>query len=144
MSKNTCIHIERVYNRTAEEVFSAWTDREQWVKWMGPQGFTVRDCSVDARAGGAYRCTMRSPDGDEHTVTGVFQAINPGHISMTWGWETDGKRSHESVVEVEIASRGDRAVMMFDHCGFESDEARASHEQGWLSSFERLGPAVGS
>ena len=55
--------LRRVMKAPPERVFSAWIEPERLARWFGPTGFTCPEQQVDARPGGRYRITMRSPEG---------------------------------------------------------------------------------
>ena len=71
------ILMTRVFNAPRRLVFQAWTTPELFSRWFGPRGFTVPVCEMDLRPGGAWRCIMRSPDGVEMGMKGVYQEIVP-------------------------------------------------------------------
>jgi len=76
--------ISRVFDAPRELVFKAWTDPKQMAQWWGPKPFTNPVCEMDVRPGGAYRIVMRSPDGTDYPLTGVFrQIVAPRQIVMT-------------------------------------------------------------
>ena len=70
---------------------------------------------MDVRPGGRWRTTMRRPDGTEHTVSGIYRAIEPPRrLVFTWGWDDDaGMRGHETEVTVtfEPTTGGTRMVL---------------------------------
>jgi uncharacterized protein YndB with AHSA1/START domain len=131
--------IERVFKAAPEKVFKAWTDPTILVQWWGPEGFSVPECEMDVRAGGSWRTTMVSPKGDGHTVSGLYREISPpNRLVMTWGWQQEGQRGHETVVEVtfEPVSTGTR--MRLVQSVFESSSSRDAHSEGWNSTFNDL------
>lgn len=131
--------IERTFDAPRDLVFQAWTDKEHMVKWWGPAGFTIPLCEIDFREGGRYRACMREPDGTDHIITGVYQEINaPEKLVFTWAWEEDGVPGHEMLVSVDFAADGDKTHLTLTHTGFENEESREGHNQGWCSSFECL------
>jgi uncharacterized protein YndB with AHSA1/START domain len=94
---------------------------------------------MDVRQGGSWRTVMRSPEGTNHIVSGIYREIEPPHfLSFTWAWTTDGKRGHETVVTVELHARGKTTEMVFTQETFDSVDARDNHNKGWTSSFECL------
>jgi len=131
--------IERVFKASPDKVFKAWTDPAILVTWWGPEGFEIPECNMDVRAGGAWRTTMVSPKGDGHTVSGVYREISPPkRLVMTWGWEQDGERGHETVIEVTFEPSGSGTKMRLVQSVFESENARDMHSQGWNSTFNDL------
>jgi uncharacterized protein YndB with AHSA1/START domain len=76
--------IERIFDAPRHLVFEAWTDPRHLARWWGPRICTCPVCEVDLRPGGAYRITMRMPDGVDYPVTGVFREIvKPERLVMT-------------------------------------------------------------
>jgi len=65
--------ITRVFNAPRSRVFAAWTEAEHLARWFGPKRFTVPSCETDPRPGGAFRVCMRSPEGRDFWVRGVFR-----------------------------------------------------------------------
>ena len=56
-------------------VFQAWTDPAHMARWWGPHNFTNPVCEIDLRAGGAHRIVMRSPDGVDYPIKGVYRGV---------------------------------------------------------------------
>lgn len=136
----TELTLTRVFDAPPELVFRAWTERDRFARWMGPKGFTVTFCELDASNGGAYRACMRSPEGKDHWVTGVFREVAPpGRLVFTWAWEDEnGKPGHESLVTITLAAEGAKTRLTLRHTGFESESARNSHKDGWNGCLDCL------
>lgn len=134
------LRIERLIPASPERLFELWSEPSELVKWWGPDGFDVPASALDVRPGGHWRTTMRSPQGDLHTVSGVYRTIDkPRRLVFTWGWDDDtGLRGHETEVTVtfEPAPGGTRIVLLQQ--AFENKDQRDRHNQGWSSSFECL------
>ncbi len=132
--------MERVFRAPPERVFRAWTDPAVLATWWGPEGFTTPEHRMDVRPGGEWWTQMMSPDGKPHTVSGVYREIAPPkRLVMTWGWEQpDGRRGHETVVELtfEPAPGGTRLKLV--QRLFQSPEDAKGHNAGWASSFRDL------
>jgi uncharacterized protein YndB with AHSA1/START domain len=76
--------ITRIFDAPRELVFKAWTEPGHMTQWWGPRGFSNPICEMDVRNGGAYRLVMRSPDGVDYPIKGVFREIvRPERIVMT-------------------------------------------------------------
>jgi uncharacterized protein YndB with AHSA1/START domain len=132
--------IERVFPATREELFDAWTRPEILVEWWGPEGFTTPEFDLDVRENGAWITTMEAPNGDRHTVSGVYKVIDrPARLVFTWGWrQPDGSRGHETQIEIrfEAVPEGTRQVLIQQR--FADAEQRERHSHGWTSSFNDL------
>jgi len=131
--------IERVFKASPERVFRAWTDPAVLVTWWGPDGFTTPEFTFDVRPGGAWRTVMRSPDGNPHPVSGIYREINPPRrLVITWAWEEDGKRGHETEIEVTFSAIENGTRMRLVQRLFQSPESRDRHRHGWTQSFDKL------
>jgi uncharacterized protein YndB with AHSA1/START domain len=67
--------VTRVFDAPRELVFRVWTEPERVRRWWGPEGFTMPYCDIDLRPGGIFLRCMRSPEGQDFWVTGVFREI---------------------------------------------------------------------
>src|SRR5258707_825386 len=75
------LEISRIIDAPRELVFRMWTDPQHVAKWWGPQGFTTISLEMDPRPGGAYRSSMRSPEGAVYSRRGVYrQIVPPGRL----------------------------------------------------------------
>ena len=70
--------ITRIFDAPRSLVWRAWAEPERMACWAGPKGFTMTSCEMDSRPGGAFRMSMRSPEGTEHRVRGVYRDIEEG------------------------------------------------------------------
>lgn len=140
---------ELVFTRTLAApralVFRAWTDPSLLVRWWGPEGFTIPECRIDVRAGGAWRTCMRSPDGNDYKVRGVYREIvEPERLVFTWAWEDEkGDPGHETLVTVTFAERDGKTQLRLAHRVFESKKSRDAHRQGWASTLDCLAAFLG-
>ena len=71
------ILMTRVFDAPRRLVFEAWTKPEHVRRWYGCAAVTLEVCEIDLRVGGAYRYTLRGPDGVTHTMQGVYREIAP-------------------------------------------------------------------
>jgi uncharacterized protein YndB with AHSA1/START domain len=131
------LQVRRTIRAPRQRVFDAWTKPEELRRWHAPGALTVSHVEVDFRSGGAYRIHMRAPDGTEHRVSGVYQAIEPPKkVVYTWGWDGDHPVKH-SVVTVEFIDRGDSTEVVLTHA-IAHDQERANHEKGWTSIMDKF------
>jgi len=129
--------LKRRFNAPPAKVFAAWTDPEKMKRWMGPEGVQGLRCEIDARAGGRYRLVMRSPDGEEHDVSGVYREVVPNtKLSFTWAWKSTPER--QSLVTVLFKPDGDGTLLTLTHEQFFDETARDHHRQGWVGSLDKL------
>lgn len=132
------LRLERHFAARPERVFQALIDPAELVRWWGPEGFTVPECALDVRPGGAWRTCMRSPEGSLHCVEGVYHVIEPPRrLVFTWSWETVDA-PHETLVTIELAPRDGGTDLTLHHQGFESESSRDKHAGGWGGCFDCL------
>ena len=137
------LRISRSFAAPREQVFRALTEPDQLVKWWGPRGFTVPECALAVRPGGAWRTVMRSPEGRDHIVSGVYrEVVPPARLVFTWAWEGEGGRGHETLVTIELHEQGDRTELTLRQETFESESARDQHAHGWASCLDCLEEAL--
>ena len=140
-SADSELTLTRIFDAPRALVFRAWTDPEQMARWAAPRGFTRGEASSDVRVGGSYRACIRSPEGQDHWVHGVYREIvEPERLVMTHGWLDDqGQPGPMTLVTVTFEALGPRRTRMnFLQTGFTSVASRDGHNEGWTSSFEQL------
>lgn len=69
--------LEREIDVPVELVWQAWTDPDSVKHWFVPKPWTVAECEIDLRVGGAFRTLMRSPEGQEFANLGCYLEIVP-------------------------------------------------------------------
>lgn len=74
--------IEHLTPAPPEAVWAAWTEAGLLAQWFAPDYFTVPECRVDARPGGALFLVLQAPDGTRFPMSGTYQEVDaPGHLS---------------------------------------------------------------
>jgi len=133
--------ITRTFDVPRDLVWKAWTEPERLARWFGPRGFTNTILKADFRPGGAYRFHMRSPDGTDHWLQGVYhEIVEPERLVSTFAWaDAEGKPIlPETLLTVSLAEHGGKTKLTLHQAIFESVTARDQHNEGWSSSLERL------
>jgi uncharacterized protein YndB with AHSA1/START domain len=119
------------------KVFAAWIDPEKVKGWMGPGEVKVVHAESDPRTGGRFRWQMKSPDGEEHDVSGVYREVIANEkLVFTWAWKSTPER--ESLVTVLLKPDGDGTLLTLTHEQFFDEEARDRHQHGWTGAMEKL------
>jgi uncharacterized protein YndB with AHSA1/START domain len=133
--------IKRVFDAPRQLVFDAWTKPEHLARWQGaPEGFTVSSHDVDLRPGGAYRLCMRSPEGVDHWLQGVYrEVVDPERLVFTHVWLDDRKQpGPETVVTIMLADLGGKTELTLHQTGFKAVQSRDGHYTGWTSTLDRF------
>jgi uncharacterized protein YndB with AHSA1/START domain len=121
-------------------VFKVWTQPEHFSRWLGPKDFTTIGCQMNVQVGGMYRACIRSPEGNDHWMQGVYREITePERLVFTFAWEDENNQpKHETLVTVTFEEHDNKTLMTFQQAIFESIESRDSHNTGWSECFDRL------
>jgi uncharacterized protein YndB with AHSA1/START domain len=130
-----------VFDAPRALVFAAWTERRHLERWQGaPEGMTVTTEEADIRPGGKFRISMRSPEGEEHWLQGVYrEVLPPERLVFTHAWlDADKRPRKETLVTITFAERGGATELTLRQTGFASDASRDGHSDGWASTFRRL------
>ena len=78
------VTITRIIKAPQARVFAAWIDPKQMAEWWGLKTFTNPVFELNVRPGGTYRIVMRSPDGVDYPLKGVYrEVVEPELIVMT-------------------------------------------------------------
>ena len=129
--------ITRRIKAPPEKVYRAWTDPAQITRWFGPEGAEMLSAEADARVGGRYHMVFRTPDGEEHDVSGSYREVVPNaKLVFTWMWRTMPER--ESLVTVALKRDGDGTLLTLLHEQFFDEAARDRHRSGWSGTLDKL------
>src|SRR5688572_8015151 len=122
----------RTIHATPAQVFSAWTDPQQVVRWLAPSPCMVKVAEIDARVGGRYRITVIDPSGQAHTTSGEYREVVPAErLVKTWIYE--GPPRSESMLTVELREiRPGVTELTVRHDHLDQPEDRAKVGSGWV------------
>jgi uncharacterized protein YndB with AHSA1/START domain len=119
------------------KVYQAWTDPQKMMRWYAPAGADTLHAETDARVGGRFRVRMRTPDGEEHDVSGVYREVMPDQkLVFTWTWRS--KPEWESLVTVTLRRDGDATLLTLTHEQLPDETERDEHRTGWSGALDKL------
>ena len=123
--------IKRRIDAPPEKIFRAWTEPEKITRWFGPEQVEVLHAETDARV------VARSPDGEQHEVSGTYREVVPNEkLVFTWAWRSTPERA--SRVTVLLGADGSGTLLTLIHEQFFDEAARDRHEHGWNGSMDKL------
>jgi uncharacterized protein YndB with AHSA1/START domain len=130
--------IVRKFKAAPEKVWRALTRPEALNQWFAPSGdFKIPVAETDVRVGGRYHVIMKSPDGEEHDVSGVYrEVVENRKLAFTWAWKSTSER--ESLVTFELRAADGGTELTLRHEQFFDEEARDKHQQGWNGCLAQL------
>ncbi len=134
------LYLERRLAAPRELVFDAWVDPMHLRRWSAPHGFDIPDCGGEARPGGTWHATMRSPEGKLLRLVGTYrEVVRPERLVFSHAWlEEDGQPGPETLVTVVLEEVEDGTLLRFTQTGFAGAASRDGHGEGWSQCFERL------
>ena len=141
------IAMTREFDAPRHLVFDAMTRPEHVRRWFGCDAFTLPICEIDLRAGGAYRFVMRSPDGSESTLQGVYREIvRPERVVFVERMLMPGFTSDEYQVTStfdEISSRTRLTTTILHNSKANRDgHLNSGIEKGVAPAYDRLAELV--
>ena len=137
MSSKPSLTIRRRLNASPAKVYDAWTDPAKMMRWFGPSQAETLRAETDPKVGGRFRVLMRTSDGEEHGVSGVYrEVVRDEKLVFTWAWRSTPER--ESLVTVALKPDGDGVVLTLTHEQFFDEAARDAHREGWTGAVDKL------
>lgn len=149
--------ISRTFRAPRDLVFKIWTQREHLMKWFGPKGFTIPQCTNDFRPGGTLLYCMRSPAGPDMWGKWTYREIVPPRrlvFVMSFSDAAGGLTVHpmmpdwprETLSTVVFTEHGDKTTVTIRWSALNATAAErkvfnTSHDsmrQGWGGTLEKL------
>ena len=95
-ASNNELVLTREMNVPREKLFRCWTEPALMKEWFAPRPYTTPVVETDARTGGASFIIMRSPDGQDIPLHGVYlEVVKNERIvftdAYTRGWQPSAK-----------------------------------------------------
>jgi uncharacterized protein YndB with AHSA1/START domain len=132
--------LTRTFDAPRALVFKVWSEPAHLARWWGPHGWRVATVEMNFRVGGAWKVCLRSDDGLDFWMGGVYQEIRaPERLVFTFKWDAaHGKAKLDTVATVTLTEEGGKTRLHLHQAPFALAEARASHEGGWGDTLDRL------
>lgn len=141
------IVFRRTFDAPRTLVWRAWTSPEMIARWWGPTGCQTSVSALDLRAGGAFRLSMRTPDGETHICAAEFEeVVAPERLvyrsTATRGSPCGAGLPPRAVVTVVLReTNGRTSLTMTTVLASQSDHdaaAAAGFNEGWIATFDHL------
>lgn len=75
--------LERIVEIPPDAIWRAWTQSDLLKKWFTPSPWVTVDCEINLCAGGLFRTTMRSPEGQDFANAGCYLEVIE-HKKLVW------------------------------------------------------------
>ena len=142
------LRLARTLPAPVAEVWPFWTTAERMRTWWAPEHFTVADCEIDPRPGGAMRLVMQEGDGARYASTGrVLRVAAPNELDFAMApLGADGRPLFEAVhaVRLDEAPGGTQLGLEIRITSSTAPAAPAiaGMRLGWEQSLDKLVRAV--
>ena len=138
--------LSRLIDAAPEKVYRAWTDPVLVKQWFAPLPWTTPAAELDVRPGGANLVVMRSPDGQDMPLRGVYLEVVPNRKlvftdAYTKAWEPSGKPFFTGILTFEDTGGGKtRYTARVVHWTREDCEAheKMGFHQGWGTATDQM------
>jgi uncharacterized protein YndB with AHSA1/START domain len=155
--------ISRTFDAPRELVWKAWTEPQRMAQWWGPNCFTNPVCDLDVRPGGAYRIVMRSPDGVDYPLKGIYRDVVPPKLLVYTVDISDHPEDWHGLLKKNLkGNAADTSKPVLHNVSFEAEGPKTrvtirqsfasvalrdafvkmGMEQGWGQSLDRLANAL--
>ena len=134
------IVLTRVFLAPRQLVYDAFSKPEILKRWFGPRGWSLVTCEVSAHIGGGFRFVLRTSDGSEVGLRGVYLELSPPERSIhTESFDGFPGESRVTSVLAEQAGRTTLVVTIL----YPSKEVRdavieSGMEHGAAESYDKL------
>jgi uncharacterized protein YndB with AHSA1/START domain len=144
--------VTRIFDAPRELVWKAWTDPERMKLWWGPKDYTSPAWKIDLRVGGRYHACMRSPEGQEIWITGVYREIDPpsrlvytdsfaddkGNVVAASQYGLGDDFPLEMLVTIVLEEHQGKTRMTLRHAGLPAGIMSEMTGSGWNELFDKL------
>ncbi len=140
----TDLRVTRRFNAPPQAVYDAHVNEAKLKRWMlGPEGWTMPHCSVDARPGGAFSYTWANAEGESFTIRGTFISLEPpDRIVHRETMEIGEATPPESRVTTAFAADGEGTLMTmtisYDSAEIREAAVASGMEEGMAVSYDNL------
>jgi uncharacterized protein YndB with AHSA1/START domain len=105
------ILMTRVFDAPRALVFKALTTPALLMRWFGPHGWSLVECEIDLRVGGAWRFLSRGPNGRTMGMRGAYREIAPPERLQYTETFDDFAHAGEALVIVTLVEENGRTTL---------------------------------
>lgn len=140
---DTHVVVTRRFAAPPEAVFRAHTDPELIQQWMlGPDGWTMPVCQIEARPGGTIRYEWAGPEGRGFYLTGEILELDPPHRIVHVERMHLPDPTPDNHIETTFTADGDGTLMVARMTLPDAETRKAmlasGMEHGMAASYDRL------
>jgi uncharacterized protein YndB with AHSA1/START domain len=133
--------VTRVFDAPVKLVFEAWSTPKMLARWWGPRHFTLPECEVDFRVGGAYRMVMQDPGGTQYPFHGRYLEIVPNQ-RIVFNAVIADQPGNDVVTTVTFEEENGKTRLTVRQDVPAMAQAARGQREGWSGSLEKLAAAL--
>jgi uncharacterized protein YndB with AHSA1/START domain len=137
--------LTRLIDAPRERLFRCWTEPELLKQWFAPLPYTITHAELDVRSGGSNYIVMRSPEGQDMPLRGVYLEVVPNERvvftdAYTRPWEPSDKPFFTGIITFEDEGGKTRYTARALHWTAEDCEAheKMGFHEGWGQCADQL------
>ncbi len=136
--------IEREFDAPRELVFTAFSEPEWLLQWLGPSNLSMEIEKLDNRSGGEYRFLHADNKGNQFAFNGVIHEVDePMRMIRTFEFEGLSERGHVSLEFLTLETLpGDRTKLhiqsVFKSVADRDGMINSGMEGGMNEGFDKL------
>ena len=145
------IVITRFFDAPRELAWRAWTEPGLVKEWWGPKNYTSPSVTIDLRVGGKYLYCLRSPEGRDVWVTGVYREIvrperivstdsfadEKGNVVPATYYDMSKDLPMEALITVTFEVQATRTKLTLRHTGIPPGDFSDATRAGWNESLDK-------
>lgn len=146
------LRFDRWVDLPPEAIWRAWTTPALLMQWFCPRPWSVVECDIDLRPGGAFRTVMQSPEGERFPGLGCYLHVQP-HQRLVWtnglapdfrpvlpGPDSALDFKFTGVIDLQPEGSGTRYAAQVMHADTAGRDRHAAmgFEAGWGIALEQL------
>lgn len=137
--------LTRLIDAPRRALFRCWTEPELLKQWFAPLPYTITRAELDVRPGGTSMITMRSPDGEDMPLPGVYLEVVQDEKLVTTdaytsAWVPSEKPFMTAIVTFTDEGGKTRYTARARHWSAEDREAheKMGFHEGWGQCADQL------
>ena len=137
--------LTRLIDAPRRTLFRCWTEPELLKQWFAPLPYTITHAELDVRPGGTSMITMRSPDGEDMPLPGVYLEVVQDEKLVTTdayssAWVPSAKPFMTAIVTFADEAGKTRYTARARHWSAEDREAheKMGFHEGWGQCADQL------
>jgi len=142
--ESEAVRIVRNIAVPVENVYGAFINPEQLLRWMGPDGFHATRAEVDPRIGGSCDIWVAQDGGDAGSFHWEFVEMDPPNrlvFSFAFGGPGEELETHRSRMTLEFKERGPEETeltLVHDRLGSAPPGGPQGVNTGWTQALGKL------